>query len=1755
MRFSTFVKHGELIELRLQAINKQVLAISELSVIGDLTSQQTNKLKLLSHSAAQKHTEFEKQLNKLFSTIPALDDIDTDKIGELQDKISDLFISTQSICDSLLPAPQPEQALNDSNVSGTQSTEVKQTVRLPKLNLPTFSGQPEHWVAFQGIFENTVHKNGSISNIEKFSYLLSCLSDEPLNLVKSLPLNSANYFLAWDKLLKRYHNTRQLITLHTSNILDLPQLSKPTVKQLRDFISVYNDNYQALKALNHDIAANENLILTLHLLRKFDSNLRSEFERKREDSKIMPTISEFIKFLEDECSQREAAHLNNHTSSPVATLPKLNSQKGSQSSKSNVGLSKNNLAKPSKQYVMSVTTNKPQTCVYCNSAHSIFQCESFCSLTPQDRYTAIKEKNLCLNCFGSHKTGSCKSLNSCKKCMKRHHTLLHFQREQKQVVTSDVTPSTCSTSTSQALDTPKPDTVAGDALVATSCSSGSMVLLATALVNISTENGNQIVVRAILDSASQTTIISEYCASTLKVMRSHASVPEITGISSAHIKPKGLTSVNLSSLGGSILATAHPVLILDKISGDMPRTQLSPNVRAHLKGYTLADPSFDAPGPIDALIGADLFTQTLVGPTVALGDKMPYAINTIFGYVILGNAPVLQNLSQYSGLTTLLSINDIDLHSMLQRFWQIEEPPQCSKLSPEEQECETHFVNTHSRDSSGRFVCRLPFKDDPRKLGESSNIAKSTFLSTERKFESNPELKRSYVDFMEDYLSSGHMRLSDETSFISEPHCFLPHHSVFKDGKIRVVFNASSPTTSGLSLNNILHQGPKLHNEIRDIILRFRFYKIAFTCDIKQMFRMISIHANDQPFQLIYWRNHPSHPLKTYQLTTVTFGMTSSPFLANRVVRELIEKEEENYPHTSKILQQQIYVDDALLGADSIQEALTLRNEVIALLQKGGFELRKWNSNDKRIFDGLPTEHCVTTVSLDQNSVGILGLKWNPESDYFSYSIEKPTTTFTKRSVLSTIARIYDVTGMLAPLTLWAKALMQHVWALGLEWDAYLPSEIASRWSTFIEELHLIEDLKIPRYLALDNAVNIQLHGFSDASELGYAACVYVRTEDAQGNVMVNLLIAKSKVAPLKRITIPRLELCGAHILANLINYCVVQLSDKFHIDTITAWSDSTIALSWIHTPAYRLKLYVANRVAQIQELTPSCIWKHVSTHDNPADVASRGLTPANIKNNSLWWFGPHWLQSPPSSWPPSRFSILEEDLPESKPTSINLLSTEKPVRPDFEFVSNPKYSSWKSLLHIMGYVLRFITCIKKKSKISQSFTREELEESEKRICWIVQAETFPQEIDLLKKNKPCSKRFQRLSPFIDDCGIVRVGGRLKQSNLAYANKHQIILPKNHAVVNLLIDHYHKMNLHAGPQQLQALLQEKFWILNARSAIRSRVFKCVKCFRVKPKLTAPLMGDLPADRVIPSRCFNISAMDYAGPFTIKFFRLRGAQPLKVYICLFICLATKAIHLEVVSDLTSEAFISCLTRFISRRGLVSDLYSDCGTNFVGAASSLKKCFENLMRSPSTQQFAENHRVKFHFIPPHAPHQGGLWERAVKSMKYHLTRVMGEQILTYEEFLTLTVRIEAILNSRPITPLSADPNDLQPITPGHFLTGGPLTSLIEPHLLDSSGHLQRWRLIQSFTQHFWSRWQKEYLQTLQERSKWTSCTTNLQVGDLVIIHEDNSPPLAWKMGRITEVFPGRDGIVRVVQLKTTKGTLTRPAIKVFRLPIHN
>ncbi|XP_054284249.1 uncharacterized protein LOC129001099 [Macrosteles quadrilineatus] len=414
------------------------------------------------------------------------------------------------------------------------------------------------------------------------------------------------------------------------------------------------------------------------------------------------------------------------------------------------------------------------------------------------------------------------------------------------------------------------------------------------------------------------------------------------------------------------------------------------------------------------------------------------------------------------------------------------------------------------------------------------------------------------------------------------------------------------------------------------------------------MYLQILIKPSDQLFQLVLWRDNPSEDISTYKLTRVTFGVNSSPYLAIRTLHQLAEDEGKDFPEAANVLRTQTYVDDIVTGADTVDEAKNLQNQLIQLLNRGHFELRKWTSNSPELLQSLPDTHKDSPVFLENTPdphFSILGLHWSPDSDNFSFHLNLPPKTLTKRHVLSLVAKIYDPCGFLSPCTMTAKCFIQLLWTTGLQWDEPLTPELSAIWSNFISAIPALADIQIPRALKISPNSSVELHGFSDASERGFSAVVYVRCSQPNGEVTTRMVLSKTRVAPLKKVTLPRLELCAAHLLAQLVNFCCSSFKPLISLNQCYLWCDSSVTLTWLQTPSYRLKTFVANRVAQTQELVPYHCWRYIPSKENPADCASRCILATELVSHPLWWSGPSWLSLPPSNWPDVTFS----------PTDLNI--------------------------------------------------------------------------------------------------------------------------------------------------------------------------------------------------------------------------------------------------------------------------------------------------------------------------------------------------------------------------------------------------------------------------------------------------------------------------------------------------------------------
>ncbi|KRY74245.1 hypothetical protein T4A_10366 [Trichinella pseudospiralis] len=866
------------------------------------------------------------------------------------------------------------------------------------------------------------------------------------------------------------------------------------------------------------------------------------------------------------------------------------------------------------------------------------------------------------------------------------------------------------------------------------------------------------------------------------------------------------------------------------------------------------------------------------------------------------------------------------------------------------------------------------------------------------------------------------------------------------------------------------------------------------------MFLQVGLREEDRDVCRFLWRKDgPGGPIATYRLTRVCFGLACSPYLAMQVVNHHLREKRDCFG----TVVDDIMADDLVVSCDSIEQARDFAHRSSELLASGGFHLAKDRYS------------CLWKT---------LGVSWNPQEDELTFrppELAASQNQETKRDLLRTAASVFDPLGGLTPFTVRAKQMFQSLWQTGMAWDDNLPAEVELQWLVWKLELNELHCIAMPRaYFPFSPTEGV-------SSMAAYAAVVYLRAVKTPDDVRVSFVTAKSRVAPLKKLSTPRLELMAALLCARLV--CYVRKELALNVEACHCWSDSKVALGWINGDANRWKPFVANRVREIQALTPSLWWRYIPTEDNPADLASRGCTVKNLSSSLKWWQGPTWLR------------VLEK---ERRATAV--LVTVSPPQDAANVINPGRYSSFERLIRVIAWCRRFrhnTTMPARSRRTGIGLTSDELKEAER--IWIRQEQihAFGSKESL---DKAMTKMLCGLNPFLDEFGVLRVGGRLGRAQLEEETKFPALLPRKGMIVDLLIRREHNPQLHAGVAQTLAALRERFWILRGRSAVKRVLRTCGICRRVAARPFQQRMGDLPAIRVNPARPFSNVGIDFVGPLLVRSESSKSVIK-KAYICLFTCMVVRTIHLEIVPDQTIESFLRSLRRFVARRGRPDTIQSDNFRTFHQANAFLKHVFSG-RNWETVQRHLASERVEWIFITERSPWCGGYWERLVRSVKTALKATLGQCLAAPDELRTVLCEVEARVNDRPLTFVGSDLDEEMALTPAHFLIGRSLASFLDRSnsadrgtLRSSLRHLlRRWSYQQKLVGAFWKRWKREYVVTLSSRGKWKKLHEQPRVGDVVLVADYNTPRRRWSLGRIVELLTGGDGWTRLRQAPCADGS---------------
>nr|CAD2202351.1 unnamed protein product [Meloidogyne enterolobii] len=1063
-----------------------------------------------------------------------------------------------------------------------------------------------------------------------------------------------------------------------------------------------------------------------------------------------------------------------------------------------------------------------------------------------------------------------------------------------------------------------------------------------------------------------------------------------------------------------------------------------------------------------------------------------------------------------------------------------------------------------------RYEVKLIWNEEVNNLTDNYYLALGRLKSTRKKL-LEKGLIQSYNEIMQDQFNKGIIEKAPrEKGAVTH---YLPHHYVERADKqftkIRIVFDASAKLRKELpSLNQCLNKGPKLYNDLTGILLRARLKKYIITCDIEKAFLQIGINQNDRDALRFLWYSDPNNEQSSiieYRFCRVTFGVICSPTHLSIVLKHHYKKYNSQLV---KELEVDKYVDNLLLGIENPEEIFSTYLRLKKIFKEANMNVREFTSNAWKQCSEIP--EC---DKLQENKTKLLGLNWDINKDNISIKLKEypKEKTVTRRNVLSAIAQPFDPLGLISPIILQGKLLRQKLEEnKKLKWDTQAENNFIIEWKELMQKWDS-QEIVIPRHFSSkmsQSKLNFELHGFSDASAIGIGCAIYLRITDGK-TIKTQLAFAKSLVVPsalnkAKR-TIPCLELHATKICCTNVKFVKSELEKSINISDIKIWTDSADVIDFLNSNKEKDR-FIKNRVKEIRKYFVA----HIDGKSNPADLASRGCTPEQLNSNRNWFEGPEWLAKSKDKWPKSikEFDPMSFVLVESNQPALEMsMTTIEAIQPLIDY---SRFSQYKRLKNATAYFLRavklFLENIKNSKKKKKKGIKSKIEDIASPTATEVKlAEKFL--IKEIQKSNPPSAHISKNLELIKIEDIWRVKGRIENSELEAEIIHPIYLPRNNRVTELMIVDLHKERKHAGPENLSAAIRQKFWVPGIRQKIISVIKKnpttrCHWCARHFAKAYQyPKAPPLPGCRVKGEEIWENVGIDNFGPMVVKIGKSENKQ--KVWGTIFVCALSRNIHLELVTDASAEKFLLAFTRFVRRWRTPRRIISDNGTNFVLGSKAIKKlqkenAEENILwnkvyQDPEVQNNSNKNEIEWIFITPFAPWKGGMYERMIGTVKYHLKREIRNKLLTLEELWTLLIEVERIVNERPLSYMS-ESEAIKPLRPIDlaFPTMNNSNLDISPKPIDTEDpdfyidKSSRQDLVNSYAKsqniihNFWEKWRETYLMELRDKHYSSQHNVNTkfpQPGDVVIISDINTPRSRWKLARVEELVSTRTAKVRV------------------------
>ena len=1753
--------------------------------------------------------KYKKSLDDKYNTLK----FNSEKIQELEDddkiaaeidgleEIYELYVELDSSAEAMLDKLKTDYEISKSQHNSTLM-QAKTRFKLPEASIKKFTGEFEEYQEFYDSFMSSIHSNEELEDVDKFTYLKLYLDGDALELIAGFSTTNANYKEAMRLLKENYGREDLIISCHISKLLMLNQLKdSKDIKALRNLLNSIRTHLRSLTALKVNVSDHSIFVVPIIL-----SKLPIELSVRWSKRKVKPDIDKLLDMVQAEVEGYESAMKVQDVFSTSQDEVKVQYQrKRYQDPRFPTAAA---LHIKAKKYCTICKENSTHGTAECksfkrmnvNDRKSVCYEDFICFL-------CLEKGHLVKRCnqFGERKCEECNS--------SYHHSLLHEGRrsnknEKENDEYVDRRYNKNEKENNDTVDSKAKETKTLATKTETTTNkiySGS--IFQTANAYLTNSDGEKEKVRLMFDTASDKSYILESKSAKLK-MSHHKENLSISGFGATEVQSKEciVRHGSIVSKHNSNKFVNVELVETERITKDIRRQALPEHFLKHryIQGLELAENyEVEDNEEIDILIGLDFYWDFITGKTRRQRNK-PVLVESILGWIIQGNiqssrnniktmccASQQQDRNKISTAYPSSKQQDNELNQEIKKLFDLES----IGILPEEKSCynrseqlaidKFHMSATYNEEKE-QWSVGLPWAGD-KCLPRYEDLALRRLYKLEQRFKKNPEFEEKYRKAMEDYIEAGYAEEvpDDEIRSDKEGTSYQPHHAVIKDDrettKVRHVFDGSCNEEGEESINDKLLPGPAKQPLLVDILIRFRIHQIALNSDIRKMYLNIAVNQEDRDSLRFLWRRKGEKKIRHFRHTVLPFGIRSSPFLAISTVHEHLKRKPPVNGLVAEVLINDMYMDDLLTGVESKTEAEELYKECKHTMKSASMEMVKWKSNHEEVtncfeegdrdksgikvgeaqvesqvkVEFTESDDIVEKCFKESPKHKVLGIHWLTEEDEFTFTVDKiiekaRNTRVTKRNVFSLASQLYDPLGMVSPYIVKIKMLMTKLWEAGYEWDEEVSKELSQIWYQWIEDMSNARDIHFSRcyHKSTSKIVSRTLHLFGDASEEAYAAVAYMVTQDEEGQCSSRIVMSRTRVAPIKRVTLPRLELLAALLAARLGKYITKALTPH-KIHEVYYWTDSSITLSWIQSKSRELKPFVGNRVQEIQEITDPIKWKKVSGEENPADFPSRGMNLKRLIQCEEWWCGPKWLKNK-DEWPQAVREVPTEEAYTTEYRKV-LCLVNKSNQKIVSCIPPENNSRWRKLIGVTARIKRMFynkTVKNRDNKIEGPLSTKELDEATD--YWIkeVQSQEFSEEIVCLKEGKliPNTSRLYELNPFYDSRdGYLRLTGRLQKSQLTEETKHPIVLPYNHHVVRLLVLDYHKDQLHAGCSHTLATVRNKYWIIKGRRQVKEALRSCLKCKMAKPKPLSVMYGPLPSDRITPQPPFTVVGIDFTGPLYVY----QGDECKKMYICLYTCAVVRAVHLELVWDLTTESFLRSFRRFISIRGLCSTIYTDNAQTFKKANTELMKSL-NLFKSKEFKEYLGEQRIEWKFIVPRAPWWGGFYESMMSSIKAPLKKILKNSLLDVDEMNTVLHEVSAMVNSRPLTRVTEDVTELEYLTPSKFLIGRQTMYIqTEDKTLKKSKPSEiriRRRLQNQYLRQIWKEFIVKYLPNLSYKNPKTPIT-KLQVGQLIQVLDHSIPRQIWKTGIIKKLFHGKDDIARSVRVRIPNGKIIDRHVK--------